>query len=150
MTREEIVAWLRDAEIGDVAYIEGAAFQLMAMAQGVTEADLYAEFARRAADDPDANVVRRKFLDGHIEIPDHRYEGQRVSETPNLDLFIETKGDHARLALGLGVLQSALDEAREALLQGWAEEVYLYLYALESGKGLNNPFDASNTDSRTE
>lgn len=70
MSRDEIVAWLRDAETGDVAYIAGAAFQLMAMAQGVTEAELYAEFAHSAADDPDTNVVRRKFLDGHIEVSD--------------------------------------------------------------------------------
>ena len=69
MTRDELIAWLRKAEISDVAFAAGAAFQVMAMDQGITEAELYAEFARRAANDPDANVVREKFLDGHREVP---------------------------------------------------------------------------------
>jgi hypothetical protein len=50
--------WLASLPIGDVAFVHGVAFQLMAIDQGVTEADLYAEFARRAAADPDCNVVR--------------------------------------------------------------------------------------------
>lgn len=69
MTRDELIAWLREAEIGDVAFVAGAAFQLMAMDQGMTEADLYAEFAKRAGAEPDANILRERFLDGHREVP---------------------------------------------------------------------------------
>lgn len=68
MTYEEIIAWLRSAEINDVAFIHGAAFQILAMHQGITERELYEEFGRRAAADPDANVVREQFLDGHREV----------------------------------------------------------------------------------
>lgn len=54
----DAAAWLASLPIGDVAFVHGAAFQRMAIHEGVTEAELYAEFARRAASDPDANVVR--------------------------------------------------------------------------------------------
>lgn len=54
----DVAAWLASISIGDVAYIHGVAFQLMAMNQGVSERDLYEEFVRRATADPDANVVR--------------------------------------------------------------------------------------------
>ena len=76
MTRDEIIEWLRAADIGDVAYIHGAALQLLAMDQGITEAELYAYFAERAANDPDANVVRLKFLDGHTEVSNRETEAE--------------------------------------------------------------------------
>lgn len=76
--------------------------------------------------------------------------GGVVSETPNLDLFIKTTGDEARLALGLGVLQAAWDEARDSLLQGWTEAIYPYLHAVESGKGLNNPFEGADSNQESK
>jgi len=68
MTADEIVKWLREADVQDVAYVLGAAVQIIAMEQGMTEAELYHDFAERAAADPDANVVREKFFDGHQEV----------------------------------------------------------------------------------
>lgn len=53
-----VAAWLAALPAGDVAYIQGAAFQRLAIHAGVSEADLYAEWARRAANDPDCRVVR--------------------------------------------------------------------------------------------
>jgi hypothetical protein len=58
MASVDAAEWLASLPAADVAWIQGCAFQLMAIHEGVTEADLYAEFARRAAADPDANVVR--------------------------------------------------------------------------------------------
>jgi hypothetical protein len=72
VTPDEIVAWLRQAPTGDVAFVLGAAVQLIAMEQGVTEAELYAEFAKRASGEPDANVIRQRFLDGHVEVASNR------------------------------------------------------------------------------
>lgn len=40
------------------AYIAGCALQRLAMELGITEAELYAEWAKRAAGDPDCNVIR--------------------------------------------------------------------------------------------
>ncbi len=54
----DVAAWLASLPPEDVAYVQGAAFQRLAMHAGVSEADLYAEWARRAADDPDCQVVR--------------------------------------------------------------------------------------------
>jgi len=50
--------WIATLPPEDAAYIQGAAFQRLAIAAGVTEADLYADFARRAAADPDCQVIR--------------------------------------------------------------------------------------------
>jgi hypothetical protein len=55
---ELVLAWLATADVLHVAWVHGAAFQLMASAAGVTEAELYADFARRAAADPDCQIVR--------------------------------------------------------------------------------------------
>lgn len=41
----------------DVAFVQGAAFQRLAAAMGVTEAFLYADFARRAAGDPECQAI---------------------------------------------------------------------------------------------
>lgn len=57
-TSVEITAWLASLSTDEVAYIHGATFVLIAKAMNMTEADLYAEFARRAARDPDCQVVR--------------------------------------------------------------------------------------------
>lgn len=50
--------WVATLTAEECAYLQGAAMQRLAMHTGVTEADLYADFARRAADDPDCQVVR--------------------------------------------------------------------------------------------
>jgi hypothetical protein len=60
-----------------------------------------------------------------------------MTEFPNLNRFIDARTDEARLALGLVVLRAAWKEAKN--LPGWQVEVYEYVYALESGKGLNRP-----------
>lgn len=54
----EVGAWLSTLSPGDVAFVQGAAFQWLARHAGVSEADLYAEWAERAAADPDCRVVR--------------------------------------------------------------------------------------------
>ncbi len=41
----------------DVAFVQGCAFGFLARHAGVSEADLYAEWAKRAAADPDCKVV---------------------------------------------------------------------------------------------
>lgn len=58
MASMDAAQWLSSLPIGDVAWLAGCALQLIAINQGITEADLYAEWARRAAVDPDCNVVR--------------------------------------------------------------------------------------------
>lgn len=50
--------WLASLTAEELAWVQGAAFQRLAMLAGVTEADLYAEWARRAAEDPDCQVIR--------------------------------------------------------------------------------------------
>ncbi len=57
----------------------------------------------------------------------------------NLKKFANATTDEAKLALGLDVLRAAWDEAESAGLVGWAVDVHEYVYALESGKGLNRP-----------
>jgi hypothetical protein len=57
----------------------------------------------------------------------------------NLNRFMRTHPDDARLALGLKVLRPALEEARSKGLLGWAETITEYVHALESGKPLNRP-----------
>lgn len=54
----DAAAWIATLSPEDAAYIQGAAFQRMAIAANVTEAELYADFAKRAATDPDCQVVR--------------------------------------------------------------------------------------------
>jgi hypothetical protein len=57
-TSLDVALWLATLDADSVAYVQGAAMQRMAMALGMSEADVYAHFAKRAAEDPDANVVR--------------------------------------------------------------------------------------------
>lgn len=63
----------------------------------------------------------------------------RSSVDAPLDRFMAADGDDARLALGLDVLTRALDDAREAGLLGWAEQIHEYVFVLRDGKGLNRP-----------
>lgn len=49
--------WIATLSPEDAAYVQGAAFQRLAAATGVTEAALYADFARRAAADPDCQTI---------------------------------------------------------------------------------------------
>ncbi len=51
----DAVDWLRMIPIGDVAFIFGACSRLISEHQRISEADLFADFARRAANDPDAS-----------------------------------------------------------------------------------------------
>lgn len=60
-----------------------------------------------------------------------------AASTPNLDRFIAASGDEEKLALGIDVLRAAYDEAEN--LVGWKVDINEYIYALESGKGLNRP-----------
>lgn len=54
----DAAAWIASLPPGDIAYIQGAAFQRLAIILGVSEADLYADWAERAVNDPDCQVVR--------------------------------------------------------------------------------------------
>jgi hypothetical protein len=54
----EVAPWIATLTPEEVAFVQGAAFQRLAAAAGMTEADLYAEWAERAASDPDCQVVR--------------------------------------------------------------------------------------------
>ncbi len=57
-TEAEVALWIAGLSPDKVAYVQGAAFQRLAAAAGKTEADLYAEWAARAANDPDCQVIR--------------------------------------------------------------------------------------------
>lgn len=57
-TSVDAAAWMASLSAGDNAYIAGCALQRIAMELGITEAQLYAEWAERAANDPDCNVIR--------------------------------------------------------------------------------------------
>lgn len=50
--------WLSTLSAEDLAFVQGAAFQRLAMLVGMTEADLYVEWAERAVNDPDCQVIR--------------------------------------------------------------------------------------------
>lgn len=50
--------WVNTLPPEDVAWLHGAVFQMLARHAGMSEAALYADFARRAADDPDCLDVR--------------------------------------------------------------------------------------------
>lgn len=54
----DVALWCVALPAEDLAYLHGCAFQCLAMLQGITELELYQEFARRAAADPDCQVVR--------------------------------------------------------------------------------------------
>lgn len=60
---------------------------------------------------------------------------------PSSDLqrFIDCETDDGRLALGADVLRAAKREADESGLLGWSDAIHEYVYAIESGKGLNRP-----------
>jgi hypothetical protein len=66
-------------------------------------------------------------------VTDGRATSNRVP-TP-LERFIAATSDDERLALGLDVLRAAYDEAGF----GWQVQINEYIYALETGKGLNRP-----------
>lgn len=53
----DVSAWLATLSAADVAYVQGCAFGWLARHAGMSEADLYAEWAERAAADPDCQVV---------------------------------------------------------------------------------------------
>lgn len=54
----DVAAWMASLSANENAYIAGCALQRLAMELGITEAELYAEWAKRAAGDPDCNVIR--------------------------------------------------------------------------------------------
>lgn len=54
-----IALWLRSIPVGDVAFVMGACGRVIAEAKGMSEAELLADFARRAAQDPDASRPAR-------------------------------------------------------------------------------------------
>ncbi len=54
-----VARWIgTDASPEECAFVQGAAFQMLAIHARKTEAELYADFAARAATDPDCNVLR--------------------------------------------------------------------------------------------
>lgn len=54
---DAMVERLRVLPIGYVAHVQGAAMQMLASDQGLTEAQMYEEWARRAAVDLDCHVL---------------------------------------------------------------------------------------------
>jgi hypothetical protein len=71
-------------------------------------------------------------------------DDELVISTPNLDAFIAIhKNDDDCLALGLHVLVPAWNEANEAGLLGWSEQIHEFVVALRDGKGLNRPLGGS-------
>lgn len=52
--------WLRTIPVGDVAFILGCCSRVIAEHQKISEAELFADFAKRAAADPDASKPARR------------------------------------------------------------------------------------------
>lgn len=54
----DVISWIRTLHPDELAYLQGAAHGRLAARLGMTEADLFAAWAQRAAADPDCQVIR--------------------------------------------------------------------------------------------